>query len=370
VGLHFKNLQIPQGSTVLDARVQFECDFPRDDLPNDLEIWCEDEDDALEFVEVDDNISDRPLTSASTLWSPPEWTTAQQRSPIERTPSFSGAADEVINRGGWAEGNNLVTIIENESGGDVGRHEAEALHGVAGTGPELQIKWRSPGVEAETGVSLFTYTGIGIARDLMHGNPNIPDLIALKNLGGNDWVVYINTIATAGAPEDGRLSFNNTGAYVASADWDNTAPGGTFFRVGTPDRVNELDVDFAGFAFSNLRGFLKVFRYVGNNSLNGPEVYLGFKPRFLAIKRTDAAGNWVTMYKCTDIIGAQNNQFNLMDSMGFLNTTANFFQNIGIEAYSNGFKIRDTDTDANANAVEYVGWAIAEAAFPIAKAPN
>lgn len=367
IGLYFQGLQIPQGSTVLDARVQFECDFPRDDLPNDLEIWCEDEDDALEFVEVDDNISDRPLTAASTLWSPAEWTTAQQRSPLERTPSFSGAADEVINRGGWAEGNNLVTIIENESGGDVGRHEAEALYGATDNGPELQIAWRSPGVEAESLVSLFTYTGIGKERDVMHGNPNVPDLIALKNLAGDDWVVYCSAIVDAGAPEDGRLSFNNTGAFVASLDWDNTAPDGTFFRVGTPDRANERDVDFAGFTIASNPGFSKVFRYVGNNSLDGPEVYLGFKPRFVVVKRTQVAANWVTMLKVTRIISAQSNQQNLMESQGFLNTTDVFFQNIGIDAYSSGFKVRDLDATVNAAGAEYVGFAFAEASFPLAK---
>ncbi len=371
VGLRWNNLLIPQGSTILDARIQFETDTD-DTGTNEMLIFTEDIDDAPVFVDgaANFNISGRTKATPGIAWSPPDWNVIQERAAAQLTPDISARVQDVVDRGGWVEGNSLVAIVTEDPGGTSGEREAEAFDAVSRNPAELQVTWRSPGIEAESGVSLFTYEGIGKARDVMHGNPNVPDLIAVKNLGGNDWAVYNSAVSSAGAPENGRLSFNNDNAYTASADWDNTAPGGTFFRVGTPNRVNETGEEFAGFAFSNLRGFLKVFRYVGNNSLNGPEVYLGFKPRFLVIKRTQGADNWVTMYKCTDIIGAQNNQFNLMDSMGFLNTTDNFFQNIGIEAYSNGFKIRDLDTAVNVNAEEYVGWAIAEAAFPIAKAPN
>ncbi len=368
VGLRFNNLLIPQASTILVARMQFETDDTNTGT-NDVLIFCEDIDNAPTFVDgvANFDISGRTKTTGKQAWSPADWPVIGDRTPIQRTPDMLPPVQEVIDRGGWTPGNSLaVIVVEDPAGSQVQEREAEAF-GFGGNPAELQVAWRSPGAEAESGVSLFTYEGIGKARDVMHGNPSVPDLIALKNLGGNDWAVYNSAIVTAGAPEDGRLSFNNDNAYTASADWDNTAPDGTFFRVGTPNRVNEAGIEFAGFTIANLPGFSKVFRYVGNNNISGPEVYLGFKPRFVVVKRTGAAANWVTMLKVTRIISAQSNQQNLMESQGFLNTTDNFFQNIGIDAYANGFKVRDLDATVNAAGAEYVGFAFAEAAFQLAK---
>lgn len=375
VGMHFKNLLIPQGSTVLDAKIQFECDAVRNDQPNDLEIWCEDIDDAPEFVDgaANFNITGRTKTSASTLWSPAQWTAVQQRTSLQLSPNFSGAADEVVNRGGWAPGNDLVAIIEPESGGTVGRHEAES--GNAGTpatavGPELQIKWRDPGVAAETNVSLFTYTGIGKAREIMHGLPDVPELVAVRNLaGGFSWGVYCSTIVTAGAGEDGHLEFDTPDVYAASTYWDNAPAGGLSMRLGPDDAVNETDSEFAGFAISSLPGFSKVFRYLGNGSLDGPLIYLDFKPRFIVIKATGAGTNWVVMHKSASTVTGQNNQYNQMENQGFLNTANNLFQSAeALDAYSSGFKVRSTDSEVNGNLVEYVGFAFAEQNINLAKA--
>lgn len=376
IGLRFLNVQIPKDSTIIDARVQFEADETRTDVVCDLEIFCQDADDPPTFVESDGNISNRTKTSASTLWSNvPGWT-VQDRLAAQLSPNFASSVQEVVDRGGWVAGNAMVVLVaHDQASSNWERRTAET----AGSGtpsdahePMLQVTWRRPEADAETGVSLFDYTGVGKVADVMHGNPNVPDLIAVKDAdAGTDWNVYIGSTVTAGAPETGRYSFNNTGPFLtATGNWNDTAPGGTFVTLGTSSRVNTEGNEYVGFALSNLPGFLIVFRYVGNNSLNGPEVYLGFKPRWLCIKRTQSAENWVTMHKATGIIDAQNNQFNLMESMGFLNTDDNFFQNIGIEAYASGFKIRDLDTAVNAAGAEYVGWAFAEAGFPRAKATN
>jgi hypothetical protein len=376
VGFRFLNVQIPKDSTIIDARIQFEADEIRTTTPCDVEIFCQAADNPPTFVAVNGNISTRAKTSGVKWTNVPGWVAVQDRLAAQLTPNFAAAVQEVVDRAGWVAGNAMVVVItHDQASANFERRTAEG----AGSGtpldahePMLQLTWRRPGAEAETGVSLFDYTGVGKVADVMHGNQAVPDLIAIKRAdAGTDWNVYIGSTVTAGAPETGRYSFNNTGAFLAAlGNWNDTAPGAIFVTLGTSSRVNIEGSEYVGFALSNVRGFLQVFRYVGNNSLNGPEVYLGFKPRWLCIKRTQVAANWVTMHKATDIIGAQNNQFNLMDSMGFLNTDDNFFQNIGIEAYSNGFKIRDLDAAVNAAGAEYVGWAFAEASFPNAKATH
>lgn len=373
VGLRFLNVQIPQGSTIIDARVQFEADETRTTTPCDLEIFCQDADDTVTFVAVNGNISGRPKTTASTLWTNvPGWT-VQDRLAAQLSPNFASSVQEVVDRGGWVAGNSIVVLVAHDQASvNFERRTAEG----AGSGtpldahePMLQLTWRRPEAAAETGVSLFEYTGVGKVAEFMHGNPNVPDLIALKRVTGNDWAVYMGSLVTAGAPETGRFGFNQTDAFNSGiTSWNNTAPGGRYFTVGVSGRVNTEAIEYVGFALSNLPGFLKVFRYVGNGLALGPEVYLGFKPRWMCIKRTQVAANWLVMAKSTSIIALQNNQMNIMESMAFLNTDDNFFQNIGIEAYSSGFRLRDTDAVANAAGAEYVGWAFAEAAFPLAKA--
>ncbi len=374
IGLRFNNLLIPQGAEILEARMQFEVDATSANTPSDMLIFCEDVDNAATFVNVAGNISGRPRVGSGVAWSPAHWVAISDRLPAQRTTSFGSELQGVVNRGGWAPGNSAVVLIEGDPGGTLGEREAEAHDSTtpADRNPtELQVRYkRTPSITTNL-MSVFTYEGIGKARDVMHGNGQAPDLIALKNLGGNDWVVYCSAIQSAGAPENGRLSFNNTNAFTLSSDWDNTAPGGTFFRVGTPNRVNERGQLFSGFTFVNQDGFSRAFRYVGNGNVDGPFVYLGFKPRFLVLKRTQNAGNWITMHKSTDIIAKQNNQFNTMESMGFLNTTTNFFQpGPDLQAYANGFKIVDTDVDVNGAAEEYIGFAFAEASFKQNKATN
>jgi len=372
VGMQWKNVRIPQGATINEAFVQFMVDAPRNDQPNDLEIWAEDIDDAPEFTDTDDDISDRTRTSASVLWSPPEWTSAQDRDADQRTPDIAVPIKEVVDRGGWAIGNDMAVIIQNESGGTVGRHEAEA--GNAGTpaeavGPMLQVAWQEGTVD--NGLSLFTYDGVGTIAQVMHGLDEVPEFYAIKRLdSGENWRCYHEGIELAlPAPEDGYLSLNLTSAAVDSQlTWNDTPPDSTFLTVSTTDPVNAQGGEYAGMAMRSIDGFSKAFRYIGNGSADGPEIYLGFKPRFILIKRTQVASNWVSMMKVTDIIAAQNNQFNLMDSMGFLNTTDNMFNNIGMHAQANGFKVVDTDAAVNVNAAEYVGIAFAEAGFPVNKA--
>lgn len=376
-GMRFVNVQIPQGATIISARLQFEADEVRTTTTCDLEIFCEDADNAVTFVDgaANFNVSGRPKTSASTLWTNvPGWTSVQDRGPAQLSPNFASSVQEVVDRGGWVAGNALVALVaHDQASGSYERRTAEMVgSGTPADAHEvmLQVTWRTDEVVPESGVSLFDYTGVGKVADVMHGNPNIPDLIAIKHAdAGTDWNVYIGSTVTAGAPETGRYSFNNTGAFLAATgNWNDTPPGGTFVTLGTSSRVNTEGGEYVGFALSNLPGFLKVFRYVGNGLALGPEVYLGFKPRWMCIKRTQVAANWLVMAKATSIIAAQNNQMNIMESMAFLNTDDNFFQNVSIEAYSSGFRLRDTDAVANAAGAEYVGWAFAEAAFQNAKA--
>ena len=367
VGLRFNDVRIPQGATILDARVQFETD-ELDSGANDVLIFCEDIDNAPVMVAGagNFNITARTKTSPGVAWAPPDWTILQERAAGQRTTDFASEVQQVVDRIGWAPGNSLLVILAGDPGGTLGQRTAEAFDGVPNASPELLVKWRL--ATPLPGVSLFSYDGMGKARDLMHGLGAAPDFIAIKRRDvAADWSVYMGSIVSAGNPEDGRLSFNNNNAFLAGNDWDNTVPGGTFFRVGTSARVNAAGGKYAGMAVANLEGFSKVFRYVGNNQSNGPVVYCGFKPRFILIKSTAAGGQWVFHTRASGASGAIQSVNNQMDGNMYLNTDDQATQLDSLWGFSRGFEIRDTNININTNLQEYVGIAFAEVPFQNAK---
>lgn len=366
IGMRFTDLQIPQGATIVDARLQFECDVTNTGV-SDMLIFCQDADNAGTFVAAAGNISGRAVTGAGTAWSPADWNVVQERAAPQRTTNFASQLQGVVNRGGWAPGNAVAVIIKGDPGGTLGEREAESFNGV-GNPPELQVSWTVGSPLANFG--LFRYSGIGSARDVMHGLTVAPNMIAIKRRDvAADWAVYFSTVQTAGTPENGRMAFNNSNAWAAGADWDNTAPGASVFRVGTPARVNAAGGSYAGFCAANLAGHCQVFRYVGNGNASGPFIYCGFKPRVVLIKRTGLAADWILHQRGLNTLPTANSVFNLMNGALRPNTfNAGFGANGEIDVYSNGFKIRTANAVVNANTAEYVGIAFAEAPFSNSKA--
>lgn len=108
-GWRFTNITIPPGSTINSATIEFYITSGSYDDPN-VTIFCEDVDDAAAFTTTTNDISSRALTSASTPWIASDVGTG-----AHSTPSFASSVQEVIDRGGWASGNDLVVIITADS---------------------------------------------------------------------------------------------------------------------------------------------------------------------------------------------------------------------------------------------------------------
>jgi hypothetical protein len=377
VGMRWLNLRIEQGATINSAYIQFECDTVRTDQPNDLEIWCEDIDDAPTFVGggANFNITGRTKTSASVLWSPPQWTGTQDRLAAQRTPDISVPVKEVVDRGGWAPGNDLVAIIEPESGGTVGRSEAEAYDAVGGDPDRntamLQVAWDNGTLD--TGLSVFEYFGVGKVAEMLHGLDAVPEFFVVKRLDATaDWRAYHSLIQTGlAAPEDGHLTFNNNAAAVtSSSSWNNTPPDAEFVTLGNSNAVNAHEGEYAGWAMREIEGFSRLFRYVGTGGSAGPSIYCGFKPRMVIIKRADGVGDWFLNHRgnfgasLLDDAGV----FNDMAQNGYLNTNAAWLNDDNIAVYANGFRITDSTAAINTLNGEYVGMAFAEVPYQLAKA--
>ena len=112
------------------------------------------------------------------------------------------------------------------------------------------------------------------------------------------------------------------------------------------------------YCFHSVDGYSKVGSFIGNGNADGPFVHCGFRPAYVMVKRTDAAGAWA-------IIDTSRSEYNL--SVGYLipNTTAteNTATSNSIDVLSNGFKLRGTGATFNASGVTLIFIAFAEMPF-------
>jgi len=97
-------------------------------------------------------------------------------------------------------------------------------------------------------------------------------------------------------------------------------------------------------------------QYTGNGSADGVFVYLGFKPAFLLIKRTDIAGSWYIWD--TARVPYNTNGLTLNPNASSAEGSANNF-----DLLSNGFKARDTGGGFNGAGGTYVYAAFASNPF-------
>jgi hypothetical protein len=137
VGIRFNGIGIPQGSTILEAYVQFQQDESNSDATS-LTIQGEAADNALGFSNTSENISSRARTTASVGWTPPAWLVAGEQGPDQRTPDLTTVIQEIIGRTGWVSGNSLVIIIAG-----TGERTAEAYDGVEAAAPLLHVRYVS-----------------------------------------------------------------------------------------------------------------------------------------------------------------------------------------------------------------------------------
>jgi hypothetical protein len=73
VGIRFNGHNIPKGVIITSATIQFTANVTLGINPCNLNIRGEASDNAAAFAATINNISSRPVTSSSVLWSPPNW---------------------------------------------------------------------------------------------------------------------------------------------------------------------------------------------------------------------------------------------------------------------------------------------------------
>ena len=202
------------------------------------------------------------------------------------------------------------------------------------------------------GFDIVTYTGTGANRTVAHSLGVAPSMMIVKiRNSASDWVVYH---ADVGNTKYLQLS-TTAAAATASTVWNNTTPTSTVFSLGSSVGVNQSTSTYVAYLFSEVAGFSKFGSYTGNGSADGPFVFCGFRPKFVLIKSSSAAGTW-TLW---DSSRSTANSTNLTLAP---NSSAAEVSAINIDFLSNGFKVRHVG-DINASSVTSIYAAFAENPF-------
>jgi len=274
IGLRFQNIPIPSGATITGAYIQFTCKEPSVSIgPSDLTIRAQTTN-AAPFIEVDSNISQRPVTLASVNWQPDEWLLEDYAGPDEKTVDLSSIVQEVVDQGSWVAGNDLAFIIDG-----TGVREAENF--TSGTGPSLSITYEAP-------IPTTAISNISI-NEISANGTEYED----ENGGKSDWIELYN---------DNDFPVNVGGLYLS-----DEASELTKWQIGsaTPIPAKGFITIFAD-GEPNLGGFhadfkidsdgetISLVQLLGNDLVILDQVDTGVIPfKTSAGRSTEGATDWV-----------------------------------------------------------------------------
>jgi hypothetical protein len=204
----------------------------------------------------------------------------------------------------------------------------------------------------DVGFSIVSYTGTGSNATVGHGLGSVPKIMFVKNRdGSNNWMVYSSAL---GATK--YLKLNTTDAESTfSTRWNDTTPTSTVFTIGTDTDVNGNGSNYIAYCFAEKQGFSKFGSWTGNGSSDGPFIFTGFKPAFVIIKKTNAAGSWW-------VDDNKRDSFNpTLKALQANSSAAEVADGAGdLDFLSNGFKCRDNTDAINISGGSYIYMAFAE----------
>ena len=210
------------------------------------------------------------------------------------------------------------------------------------------------------GFSIVKYTGNGSSGSVGHGLSVAPEWIVIKNRDASShWHVY-----HVGLTSGKRLNFSNNEKEFTPGTAGITTVSNTTFTLGSSRAETNADGDdYIAYCWSPVSQFSVFGKYIGNNSDNGPYVFTGMRPKFILFKRIDADSNW-------RVHDTAREDYNPHDTLIFPDQNDQALANsvYKVDILSNGFKIRNTNSNFNASGGEYIYCAFAEHPFKTSRA--
>jgi hypothetical protein len=169
IGLLFRGVNIPPGSTITNAYVEFTADGNHSGATN-LVIRGEGDATPDDFSNSDFDVSNRTKTTASVSWSPESWSDDE----FYATDDITAIIQEIIDLAGWSSGNNLVITIEPGSGctNSSCRRRAESHNGDSDNAPRLVVEFDAPALTASLEFRMDEQSWSGSDGDVLDSSSN------------------------------------------------------------------------------------------------------------------------------------------------------------------------------------------------------
>ena len=212
----------------------------------------------------------------------------------------------------------------------------------------------SGSVSTDAGFSIITYTGTGSAATVAHGLGVAPKMIINRTISAaKDWITYH---ASLGATK--FVELDTTDAASTSSDkFNNTEPTSTVFSIESSSQNNTSGGTCLAYCFAEKKGYSKFGSYTGNGNADGTFVYTGFKPAFVLIKVTSTTNDW-------EIHDNKRGSSNVINAILQPNLSdAESTSGREIDFLSNGFKLRNSNSQNNLSGGTFIYMAFAENPF-------
>ena len=218
-------------------------------------------------------------------------------------------------------------------------------------------------VNQDAGFSIISYTGNGNDDDtakIAHGLGVALNMIIVKcrNAAGG-WQTSSTSLGFNNVLQLNETNAQASGTYAFGRT--GVAPTSTVFTVSATSGGNHTNTNnntYIAYCFAEKQGYSKFGSYVGNGNADGTFVYLGFKPAFFLVKRTDSTPSWT-------LLDNKRDPFNVTTERLFPNE--NVAGSVGVNAntdfLSNGVKIRVNHNNFNTSGGNYIYMAFAENPF-------
>jgi hypothetical protein len=206
------------------------------------------------------------------------------------------------------------------------------------------------------GFSIVTYTGTGADATVGHGLGVAPAMVIVKGRSFVDnWEVYHSALPV---PATDAVRLNTTGAKFTVSGYWNGGTTSSVFGISNYDQLAKSGETFVAYCFAAVPGYSAFGSYVGNGSEpDGVFVYLGFRPRWILIKRTTQTESWILVDSVRSPVNLPTNlKYLLADTNG-----AEVDNSVAYDFLSNGIKFRNPSQ--NQNGATYVYAAFAENPF-------
>ena len=212
---------------------------------------------------------------------------------------------------------------------------------------------------ATAGFDILTFEGNATDdTDISHNLSAVPHFMIVRNFdAAKAWNVYHHK--NTAAPETDLLVLNTDAATTDTNDrWSDEAPTSSVFTVGDSSQLNASSETSIAYLWSEKQGFSKFGSYTGNEDVDGPFVYTGFRPAFVMVKRTSSSAQW-------QIEDIKRDPFNPADTSLFADSTDADTTSTGYKTdfLSNGFKLRGTADNVNDSGDTHIYMAFAESPF-------